>query len=180
MRFHDIRYFLAVCETGNFSRAAKYCGVTQPSVSGAIKQLEVTLGGPLFVRVHGRVDQEHSQVQLTKLGAAVLPYLKQIDQGVRDAARKAAEINADISEVSTVQKGISYHSMPQLNAQCVQIASNALTEVMAKVPFECKTPGIMAFFFYLILDAAAHGLSGKEELVAIAIEQMKAISALFV
>lgn len=70
MEFHQIRYFLAVCETLNFTRAAEECNVTQPSLSRAIKLLEAELGGDLFRR-------ERTLTHITDLGQAVLPALRQ-------------------------------------------------------------------------------------------------------
>lgn len=70
MEFHQVRYFLAVCETLNFTRAAEECNVSQPSLSRAIKLLEGELGGDLFRR-------ERTLTHLTDLGQAVLPALRQ-------------------------------------------------------------------------------------------------------
>ena len=50
MEMHQIRYFLAVAEELNFTRASEKCNVSQPSLSRAIKLLEEELGGPLFHR----------------------------------------------------------------------------------------------------------------------------------
>ena len=50
MEMHQVRYFLAVTEELNFSRAAEKCNVSQPALSRAILQLEEELGGPLFHR----------------------------------------------------------------------------------------------------------------------------------
>ena len=50
MQMHQVRYFLALCEERNFMRAAKRCGVAQPSLSRAIKLLEKEVGGLLFDR----------------------------------------------------------------------------------------------------------------------------------
>ena len=50
MEMHQVRYFLAVARTLNFSRAAEECNVTQPSLTRAIRQLEDELGGDLFCR----------------------------------------------------------------------------------------------------------------------------------
>ena len=50
MEMHQVRYFLMVARTLNFTRAADECNVTQPSLTRAIKQLEAELGGDLFRR----------------------------------------------------------------------------------------------------------------------------------
>jgi len=68
MEFHEIRYFLAVSETLNFTRAAEQCNVTQPALTRAIKKLEDTLGaGPL-------VHRERGNIHLTELGLTMKPY----------------------------------------------------------------------------------------------------------
>jgi len=68
---HQIRYFLAVCETLNFTRAAETCHVSQPSLTRAIKGLEDELGGPLFRR-------ERNNTHLTGLGEMMRPHLSQV------------------------------------------------------------------------------------------------------
>jgi DNA-binding transcriptional LysR family regulator len=50
MEMHQVRYFLSVARALNFTRAAEECGVAQPSLSRAIKELEGELGGELFRR----------------------------------------------------------------------------------------------------------------------------------
>ncbi|MGO4758819.1 LysR family transcriptional regulator, partial [Streptomyces sp. 2MCAF27] len=45
---HQLRYFRAMCRTLNFTRAAAACNVAQPSLTRAIRKLEVELGAPLF------------------------------------------------------------------------------------------------------------------------------------
>ena len=82
MQMSQVRYFLALCEERNFTRAAKRCGVSQPSLTNAIKRLEQTLGGPLFYR-------DPKKVEPTELGRVVKPYLTQLDQSAYEAKRKA-------------------------------------------------------------------------------------------
>jgi DNA-binding transcriptional LysR family regulator len=48
--FRSLRYFVAVFEEQSFSAAAKRCFVAQPSISGAVQQLESELDCALFVR----------------------------------------------------------------------------------------------------------------------------------
>jgi LysR family transcriptional regulator, hydrogen peroxide-inducible genes activator len=82
MQMHQIRYFLALCEELNFTRAARRSGVSQPSLTNAIGALERDLGGTLF--------QRKPSIVLTALGRAMQPYLEQIARNA-DRAREAAQ-----------------------------------------------------------------------------------------
>ena len=87
MQMQQIRYFLALCEERSFTRAAKRCGVSQPSLTNAIMALEQELGGALF--------QRKPLVALTVLGHAVRPYLDRIAENAAHA-REAAQAMADV------------------------------------------------------------------------------------
>ncbi|MFT4053671.1 MAG: LysR family transcriptional regulator [Novosphingobium sp.] len=80
-----LRYFLAVAETGNFSRAARRVSVTQPTLSAGIAKLERELGARLF-------DRDRQRVALTPAGSRFL---------VR-ARRIAAEYEHALVELSEV------------------------------------------------------------------------------
>lgn len=86
MELHQVRYFLKACETLNFTRAAELCGISVPSLSRAIHQLEEELGGQLFRR-------ERQLTHLTDLGRLMLQHLTTInnaaDAAKRDATRYA-------------------------------------------------------------------------------------------
>jgi len=82
MELHEVRYFLAVCETLNFTRAAEQCHVSQPALTRAIQKLEAELGGPLFAR-------ERGNTHLTDLGRLVQPHLEEV-MGQTLAARQEA------------------------------------------------------------------------------------------
>ena len=71
MEMHQIRYFLAVCDLLNFTRAAERCHVTQPALTRAIQKLEEEIGGQLFRR-------ERNSTHLTSLGELVRPHLQQV------------------------------------------------------------------------------------------------------
>ena len=91
MEMHQVRYFLAVTEELNFSRAAEKCNVSQPALSRAILQLEGELGGPLFHR-------ERHLTHLTELGEMVRPHL----ETVYEASVKAKRLSQDIRQLKRV------------------------------------------------------------------------------
>ena len=86
MEMHQVRYFLAVARTLNFTKAADDCNVAQPSLTRAIKQLEGELGGDLFRR--------ERPVQLTELGQRMLPLLQQCFEAASGARSLAASLKS--------------------------------------------------------------------------------------
>ena len=80
MELAQIRYFLALCEERRFTRAARRCGISQPSLSNAMKALESELGGQLFNR---------SDMSLTPLGRSVHLHFEIVLDGVDQITKKA-------------------------------------------------------------------------------------------
>lgn len=68
-----IRYFLAVVDQGNFSRAAEACHVSQPTLSVGIAKLERIVGHSLFLRSNQRVE-------LTDPGTRFLDHARRIER----------------------------------------------------------------------------------------------------
>jgi len=88
MELHQLKYFVAVAETGSFSRGAERCGITQPSLSQQILKLESELGQRLFDRL-GRT------VQMTPSGRILLPRAQRILAEVNSAGKA---VQQDIME----------------------------------------------------------------------------------
>lgn len=97
---HQIRYFLALASTENFTRAAEECHVSQPALTRAIKQLETALGGDLFYR-----EAKHSR--LTPLGLATMPHLKRCYESALGAKCITANPEFDFN-----QRGQSMSRIP--------------------------------------------------------------------
>lgn len=91
MEMHQVRYFLALSDELNFSRAAEKCNVTQSALSRAIQQLEVELGGEL-------VHRERYLTHLTELGQMMRPHLEIIHR----AAERAKQLAQDVSQLKRV------------------------------------------------------------------------------
>lgn len=84
MEFSQLRYFVAVAETGNFTRASERSNVTQPSLSQQILNLEREVGHKLFHRL-GR------KAVLTEAGTAFLERARKILFEVENAAKELSD-----------------------------------------------------------------------------------------
>ena len=109
METHQIRYFLAVSQTGRFTQAAKQCNVSQPSLSIQIAKLESELGGPLFERTK-------KGIKLTARGELFLPRANAI-WGEMQSAQKEVEALSGLS-IGSVTLGClpttGAHVLPQI------------------------------------------------------------------
>src|SRR5690348_7789147 len=95
---HHLRYFVAVAEEGNVSRAAGRLRIAQPSLSAQIKYLERHVGTPLFLR--------HSRgVELTRAGALFLADARKSIKAA-DAALAAARA-ASHDEAGTLRGSVT-------------------------------------------------------------------------
>jgi LysR family transcriptional regulator, hydrogen peroxide-inducible genes activator len=92
MEIQHVRYFLAICDELSFTRAAQKCGIKQPTLSEAIKQMEQAMGGELFVRA--------SPVRLTALGFQLQPICVQINELLENARAMAASIEEPTSSLA--------------------------------------------------------------------------------
>jgi LysR family hydrogen peroxide-inducible transcriptional activator len=95
MELHQLRYMIAVARTGNFSRAAEQCHVSQPSLSQQIQKLEDELGERLF-------DRLKREVKLTAHGEVFLPRAVKILDEVEAATREAKEAKDLLSGSLTI------------------------------------------------------------------------------
>lgn len=95
---HQVRYFLAVARTLNFTRAAEESNVTQPSLTRAIQKLEEEFGGLLFRR-------ERSLTHLTELGRMMLPFLERAFEAAQAAKQLAKGVGK--ASVAPLSLGIA-------------------------------------------------------------------------
>lgn len=95
MELRHLRYFLAVADTGNLSRAAEKLFVAQPPLSLQIRHLEQELGTPLFVR-------HPKGMRLTPAGEALVPEVRRL----LEHASRLLEVARDGSGSGTLRLGI--------------------------------------------------------------------------
>jgi DNA-binding transcriptional LysR family regulator len=95
MELYQIRYFLAVADTLNFTRASERSFVSQPALTKAVQRLEEAIGGRLF-------DRTKNSVQLTELGRAMLPNFRQIYDSANRAREQARRLTREQKEIVRV------------------------------------------------------------------------------
>lgn len=143
MELTQVRYFIALCRTLNFTRAAEASNVTQPALTRAIQRLEEELGGRLIYR-------ERNLTQLTELGRAMRPHLEAMLDAA-EAARQAARASTGLEPTSLriglgPAIGASYIAdamrglvrlYPQLSVHFEEAGSAALAEAMLSDMLDC-------------------------------------------
>jgi DNA-binding transcriptional LysR family regulator len=121
MEIRHLRYFIAVAELRNFTKAAEASFVAQSALSQQISRLEHELGTPLFVR--GRRGAE-----LTPAGEVLLPHARRL---VADEARARAEMRSYLG----LEKG-------RLTLGLIQTSASAVDVVAAVAEFSRHYPEI--------------------------------------
>lgn len=108
MDFAALQAFLAVAETGSFSRAAERIYLTQPAISKRIAALEQRFDAQLFDRIGRRV-------QLTEAGHALFERSRAILNELEDAKRSLANLSGQIRGALSLATShhIGLHRIPQ-------------------------------------------------------------------
>ena len=105
LELRQLKYFVKVAETLNFSEAAKALAVTQSTLSQQIKQLEEELGEPLFIR------SSHS-VSLTAAGTDILANARQAIYEANQCAERIKDL--DRLACGSLNIGVTYSFSPIL------------------------------------------------------------------
>ena len=95
MKLQQLKYVITIADTRSMNEAAKQLFIAQPSLSGAVKEIEKELGFDIFVR-------KNRGVEITKEGAEFIAYAKQVMEQVDNLERRffTTETEASILSVS--------------------------------------------------------------------------------
>jgi DNA-binding transcriptional LysR family regulator len=137
MELRHLRYFIAVAEAGNLSRAAENLCIAQPPLSVQIRQLEEELGGPLFLRYA-------KGVRLTPAGEALLPEARELMDRAERLSRLTRQVEAPPPgklSIGLVPSAFSIvvpplmeelrRQMPQLEVELSEMISSDQAEAIA-------------------------------------------------
>lgn len=128
MEFHQLTAVVAVAEAGTFTAAAEALGLSQPSVSQAVRTLEQELGTPLFERDAGGA-------RLTEAGRALLG-------PARQALHDRVLARAAVEEVAGLLAGsLELGCIPTVAADLVTPVVGAMRRRHPGVTLHISEPG---------------------------------------
>lgn len=120
VNLRDLKYVIAVAETGHFGKAATHCFVSQPTLSGQIKKLEEELEITIFERTN-------RSVEITPVGEAILSHARSIMEQA-DAIKQLAQTYRDplagplrIGAIPTLSPYLMPLVLAPLKKQCPQM-----------------------------------------------------------
>jgi DNA-binding transcriptional LysR family regulator len=143
MELRHLRYFVAVAEAENVSRAALTLHVSQPAVSRQIRDLEEELGFPLL-------ERNAKSVRLTEAGRTFLKESRAVLQRAEDAVQAARAVASG----GRGELHVGYAMTPT-----VRILPTALRA------FQAKLPGVRVKLHDLTTEEMLTGLrAGKLQL----------------
>lgn len=128
----ELYYFNEVCNTLNFSRAAERLGISQPSLSQAIKRLETFIGTPLFLRVK-------TGVKLTKAGCQLHTHTHELltlwERVKSESLASCQEVQGQITVGchSSVAKNILPFLLPKFLATYPHLEINLIHDLSRKI-----------------------------------------------
>ena len=137
MELRHVRYFIAVAENLNFSKAAQRLHISQPPLSRQIHQLEEELGVELLIRNKRRVE-------LTKAGRVFLDEARKLvvqAERTSDAAKRAQKEDAGVLRIG-IGAGlgraiggvvVEHHNLfPALDIECKDVFSGYQNEALRR------------------------------------------------
>jgi len=114
----QMRAFVALAKTGNFTAAAQTMHVTQSALSGLIKELEQTLGARV-------VDRSTRRITLTDIGRELYPLFSQMIDDLDGAL-------ANVADHTQLRRGVVRIAAPQL--MCCTLVPEAMAAYRATHP----------------------------------------------
>ncbi|GAA2804119.1 LysR family transcriptional regulator [Crossiella cryophila] len=124
LEVRELRYFRAVAQELNFSRAAAGLGIAQPALSRAIRQLERRLGVPLFLR-------DTRRVELTAAGQALVTESGRVFDALSAAVHRTRRSGAATpTVVVTAKAGVATDLLRRIVAAYAELPGEQRVEVV--------------------------------------------------
>ncbi len=149
----QLQYVVAVAELGGFRKAADACGVSQPSLSSQVAQLEQALGVQLF-------ERDARGVRVTATGQLVIVRARQVLLAAGDLTETARQHGDPLR--GTLRIGVIPTVCPYLLPEVAPVVGRALPDLQM-VWSEDKTQVLLKQVAEARLDAAILALDARME-----------------
>lgn len=114
MTFNELKYIIAVSQTRHFGKAAQMCGISQPSLSVAIKKLENELGVIIFERRTADIVPTPVGERIIRQARSVIAAAEQIHE-IAQVDRDPLSCPLRVGIIFTV----SPYLLPELVKRCI-------------------------------------------------------------
>ena len=171
-----LRYFLAVIDQGNFSRAAAHCHVSQPTLSTGIAKLEQMTGAALFMRNNQRVELTAAGTRLMNHARRIEREFNLAEQGVAKepggAPLRIGVLNSIAGDViaramvlAGLDTGIMVELLPGNERELLARLDSGRIDVALTLVRGDKSEAIIDEGYGVALSAT-HRLAGRDEVAA--------------
>jgi DNA-binding transcriptional LysR family regulator len=134
IEIYQIKYFLAVVETGSFTKASQRACVTQPTLSAGIKKLETALGARLFDRSSKRIFLTESGSKFIDRAKSVLHQINLAQTEIQDLdTPKLLKIGVLVTVPSASIKNILQPFMREENGLTIEIFEGSEQEILSRL-----------------------------------------------
>ncbi|MFC6760324.1 LysR substrate-binding domain-containing protein [Sulfitobacter porphyrae] len=181
LTIRQFRYFEAIAEQRHFGRAAQVCAISQPALSAQIKEMETTLGKPLFERGPRQVRPTAFGVEFAGHVRAVLEQVEALENFAREAQGDLAGqfrlgviptiapylLPRLIGPLTAAYPGIDLHVRETLTSRLVQELQDgrldaAIVALPVSVPSLTEVPVFSERFVFVRPEAAAAAPGGRD------------------
>lgn len=128
-----LRYFLAVVEHGNFTRAAESCNVTQPTLSVGIARLEESVGQRLFHRSNRRVDLTPTGAQFAEHARAIEAQFNLAEEAMKQGQPEAIIRLGVLSSIPTGVVAAIAHALGAIDGIRTEFVEGRASELQDRL-----------------------------------------------
>lgn len=142
MNIQQLEYIVAVDQYRHFARAAKHCGVSQPTLSMMIQKLEDELGVEIFDRSRTPVGVNKVGEMIITQARVVLYNIKQLRE-IADSSRESLQGDLEMSIIPTVAPyllpklfGEFRRRLPSLRCKVSEMKTSVIMEKLKSAEIE--------------------------------------------
>lgn len=136
MHLHQLKYFVAIVESGSMTKAALQCHTSQPSISQQIGKLEGSLNAKLFERIGHKVELTESGSILYAQAKKILETIEVTKNKIESQNMKAGQM-LKIGAIPTISSFVLPKILFSLNSQYPSISLHVREEISEKLCAAC-------------------------------------------